>query len=347
MEEQPPKRRPRRKSEGATMADVARVADVSMQTVSRFLRSPDTVTEKTAEAIRAAIASTHYVHNLAASHLASQRSRTVAAIIPTLSASVFADTIQSFSEALDAEGYQIFLGATNYDLDREEKVVRGLLGRRPDGIFIIGARHSRQTTALLKRAAIPVVEGWDLVDRPLDGVVGFSNRAPMRALLQHLMSKGRRRIVFCGAMTRGDVRAEERRNGFVDAVQILSPNAQPATIVEHDRGADMDAGARLLEQALKQFPDADALVFSSDILASGALLASQRQGIAVPGQLAITGFGDFELARHLNPALTTIRIPASEIGRRAGEMLLAAMTGRASAEKRVDVGYELVIRQSA
>jgi LacI family gluconate utilization system Gnt-I transcriptional repressor len=347
MEEQPPKRRPRRKSEGATMADVARVADVSMQTVSRFLRAPATVTERTAEAIRAAIASTHYVHNLAASHLASQRSRTVAAVIPTISASVFADTIQSFSEVLDTGGYQIILGATSYDPDREEKVIRGLLGRRPDGIFIIGARHSRQTTAMVKRASIPVVEGWDLVDRPLDAVVGFSNRAPMRTLVDHVMGRGRRRIVFCGALTRGDARAEERRDGFIDAMQALSPETQPLVVIERDRGADMEAGARLLERALTEFPDADALVFSSDILAAGALLASQRQGIAVPERCAITGFGDFELARHLNPALTTIRIPAGEIGRRAGEMLLAAMLGDASAEKRVDVGYELVIRQSA
>jgi LacI family transcriptional regulator, gluconate utilization system Gnt-I transcriptional repressor len=347
MEKETPKRRPRRKSEAATMADVARVADVSMQTVSRFLRSPDTVTEKTAEAIRAAIAGTHYVHNLAASHLASQRSRTVAAIIPTISASVFADTIQSFSDVLDAGGYQIFLGATNYDPDREEKVIRGLLGRRPDGIFIIGARHSRQTTALLKRAAIPVVEGWDLVDHPLDGVVGFSNRKPMQSLIEHLLGRGRRRIVFCGALIHGDVRAEERRDGFVEAMRALIPEIEPRLALEQDRGSDMEAGARLFEHALRDFPDADALVFSSDILASGALLTSQRRGISVPGALAITGFGDFELARHLNPALTTIRIPASDIGRKAGEMLLAAMLGQAPAEKRVDVGYELVIRQSA
>jgi LacI family gluconate utilization system Gnt-I transcriptional repressor len=346
MEKETPQRRPRRKSEGATMADVASVANVSMQTVSRFLRAPDTVTEKTAEAIRAAISSTHYVHNLTASHLASQRSHTVAAIIPTIAASVFADTIQGFSEVLDAGGYQIFLGATNYDLDMEEKVIRGLLGRRPDGIFIVGARHSRQTSVLLKRAAVPVVEGWDLVDHPLDGVVGFSNREPMRLLVEHLAHRGRRRIVFCGVLTRGDTRAEERRAGFVEAMQALSTHPQPMLVVEHERGADMDAGARLLERALKEIPDADALVFSSDILASGALLASQRKGIAVPDRLAITGFGDFELARHLNPALTTIRIPANEIGRCAGKMLLAAMTCQAPVEKRIEVGYELVIRQS-
>lgn len=329
------------------MADVARAAGVSMQTVSRFLRSPDTVTEKTADAIRAAIADAHYVHNLAASHLASQRSRTVAAVIPTISASVFADTIDSFSEVLDAGGYQIFLGSTNYDPEQEEKVVRGLLGRRPDGIFIIGARHSRQTSALLKRAAIPVVEGWDLVDRPIDAVVGFSNRAPMRFLVEHLVGRGRRKIVFCGALTRGDGRAEERRNGFVEAMNAMMPDAEPRLIVEQGQGTDMAAGQRLLERALQIHPEADALVFSSDILASGALLACQRQGVAVPEKLAITGFGDFELARHLNPALTTVRIPAGEIGRMAGELLLASMLGHPIVHKRVDVGSQLIVRDSA
>jgi LacI family gluconate utilization system Gnt-I transcriptional repressor len=153
--------------------------------------------------------------------------------------------------------------------------------------------------------------------------------------------------VFCGALARGDVRAEERRNGFVEAVKAIWPEAEPSLVVEQDQGADMEAGARLLARALRERPDCDALVFSSDILASGALLASQRLDISVPERLAITGFGDFELARHLNPALTTIRIPASEIGRRAGEMLLASMLGQTPAEKRVDVGFELILRQSA
>lgn len=340
-------RKARRKSAGVTMADVAAAADVSMQTVSRFLRYPDTVTPETSAAIRAAIDKTHYVHNLAASHLASARSNTVAAIIPTLSASVFAETIQHLSDVLHQQGYQLFLGNTDYQLDREDEVIRSLLGRRPDGLFIIGTHHSKASADLLKRAGIPVVEGWDMTSRPIDRLVGFSNTAAIAAMLRYLVDSGRRRIVFAGSMRRGDSRASERRDGFVSTMKELFPGEEPRLVLARDMPLDMSGGVELLARSIGQCPDADAIMFSSDVLASGALLESGRRGLDVPGRLAITGFGDFELARHLNPALTTVAVPAAEIGRQAGRLLLEGMQGRETSGRRIDVGFELKIRESA
>lgn len=339
-------RKARRKSAGVTMAEVAAAANVSMQTVSRFLRFPGTVTAETSAAIQAAIDKTHYVHNLAASHLASARSNTVAAIIPTLSASVFAETIQHLSDVLHQHGYQIFLGNTDYRTEREEEVIRSLLGRRPDGLFIVGTHHSQAGVGMLRRAGIPVVEGWDMTNRPIDRLVGFSNTAAIAAMVRYLVDGGRRRIVFAGNMRKGDNRASERRDGFVATIWELFPGEEPRLVLGRDMTLGMSGGEELLERALAQYPDADAVMFSSDVLASGALLASVRRGIDVPGRLAITGFGDFELARHLNPSLTTVAVPAAEIGRQAGRLLLEGMRGGAPTEKRIDVGFELIIRQS-
>lgn len=339
-------RKARRKSAGVTMAEVAAAANVSMQTVSRFLRFPDTVTAETSAAIQAAIDKTHYVHNLAASHLASSRSNTVAAIIPTLSASVFAETIQHLSDVLHQHGYQIFLGNTDYKTEREEEVIRSLLGRRPDGLFIVGTHHSQASVGMLRRAGIPVVEGWDMTNRPIDRLVGFSNTAAIAAMVRYLVDSGRRRIVFAGSMRKGDNRASERRDGFVATIRELFPNEEPRLALGRDMPLGMYGGAQLLDRSLLQYPDADAIMFSSDVLASGALLESVRRGIDVPGKLAITGFGDFELARHLNPSLTTVAVPAAEIGRQAGRLLLEGMRGMTPAEKRIDVGFELIIRQS-
>lgn len=340
-------RKARRKSAGVTMADVAAAAGVSMQTVSRFLRFPDTVTSETSRSIKEAIDKTHYVHNLAASHLASARSNAVAAIIPTLSASVFAETIQRFSECLHAAGYQIFLGNTDYSAEREEEVIRSLLGRRPDGLFLIGTRHTKSATELLKRAGIPVVEGWDMTPRPIDRLVGFSNSDAIAEMARYLHDSGRQRIVFAGVLRRGDNRASERRDGFVEAMQGLRPDETPCLVIARESDLGMAAGVTLLQECRKQYPNADAIMFSSDVLASGALLECARQGIDVPGQIAITGFGDFELARHLNPSLTTVAVPAAEIGREAGRLLLEGIQGKPSNAKRIDVGFQLMIRQSA
>lgn len=339
-------RKARRKGAGVTMADVAAAAGVSMQTVSRFLRFPDTVTAETSAAIRAAIDKTHYVHNLAASHLASARSHTVAAIIPTLSASIFAETIQHLSNVLHKAGYQIFLGNTDYHADREEEVIRSLLGRRPDGLFIVGVHHSKASVDLLRRAGIPVVEGWDLTSRPIDRLVGFSNTEAIAAMVRCLAERGRRRIVFAASMRKGDSRARERRDGFVAAIRSLFPGEEPRLVLGRELPLGMAAGADLLARALAEHPDADAIMFSSDVLAAGALLECARRCIDVPGRLAITGFGDFELARHLNPSLTTVAVPAAEIGRQAGRLLLEGMQDKPSSAKRVDVGFELMIRGS-
>ncbi|MFS8112582.1 LacI family DNA-binding transcriptional regulator [Rhizobium jaguaris] len=346
IEASPSRRKARRKGSGVTMAEVAAAAGVSMQTVSRYLRFPDTVSAETRRQIQDAIEKTHYVQNLAASHLASMRSNTVAAIIPTLSASVFAETIQHFSEVLHREGYQIFLGNTDYRSDREEEVIRSLLGRRPDGLFIIGTHHTRNSIALLKRAGIPVVEGWDMTSRPIDRLVGFSNIAAISEMARHLTKSGRKRIVFAGVLRRGDSRAAERRDGFVAAVKAIFRNEEPRLCIVSDLPLEMASGAELLRRSRATFPDADAVMFSSDVLASGALLESVRLGIAVPDSLAITGFGDFELSRHLNPSLTTVSVPSDEIGRQAGRLLLEGMRGLPSSAKRIDVGFTLKIRGS-
>jgi LacI family gluconate utilization system Gnt-I transcriptional repressor len=108
----------------------------------------------------------------------------------------------------------------------------------------------------------------------------------------------------------------------------------------------MDTGVELLDAVLDRHPDSDAVVFASDVYAAGALLACVRRGIAVPGRLALAGFGDFELARHLVPALTTVAAPNAEVGELAARLLLERMAGRPVAEPAHDVGFELVVRES-
>ena len=328
------------------MADVGREAGVSAQTVSRALRDPLSVTPETLRLIQEAVRKTKYVQNFAASHLASNRSMMVAAIIPTISASVFAETIQGLTDALSPQGYQIFLGGSDYRLDREEALVRGFLGRRPDGFFVVGTRHTRPATALLRQAGIPVVEGWELSRQPIDMLVGFSNRAAIARIVAHLVERGRRRLVFAGVLRPGDPRAAERRDGFLEAVAAHFPGEKPRLAIVDGSPLAMHTGVEVLDLARREFPDADALVFSSDLIASGALLACRRLGIRVPDDFAVTGFGNYEIAAELSPSLTTIAVPTRRIGSEAGRLLLAAMRGEKVEPTSVDVGFELVVRES-
>lgn len=343
----PARRLTRRSTRRVTLSDVARHAGVSAQTVSRTIRNPEFVSEATLSRVRESIAATGYVPNLAASNLASNRSMTVAAIIPSISASVFSDAVHGLDEILSPHGYQLFIGSTNYQADREEELIRAFLGRRPDGMFIVGTDHTPSSTQLLKDVGIPVVETWSLTDTPIHSVVGFSNGEAIDAIVRHVVAKGYSRLTFAGSLMPGNSRAIERRQSFEQTVGKLLPG-EPVRVVDAGiPGGDLDTGRDLLDRVLRDHPETDVLMFSSDVFAVGALLECNRRNIAVPSQLAITGFGDFEIARHIVPSLTTVSVPNHEIGTRAGTMLLSSMSDFGTKPEWVDLGFSIVARDSA
>lgn len=337
----------RRATNSVTLTDVASLANVSPQTVSRTIRNPQLVSRATLERVKWAIATTGYVPNLAASNLASNRSRTVAAIIPTIAASVFADALHGLDQVLAPAGYQLFIGATDYSPEHEEELIRAFMGRRPDGIFIVGTNHTPGATLLLKNSGIPVVEAWNWTETPIDNLVGFSNWHAINAVLEYAVGKGYRHPAFAGSFQSGDSRAADRQASFNQNLSRLLPG-EPVRVVDSGTNViDMETGVKLLDRTLAEHPETDVLMFASDVFATGALLACARRGIRVPEDLAIIGFGDFEVARHLVPTLTTVALPNEEIGDRAGRLLLDRMSGAVTGSDRVDLGFSVIPRDSA
>lgn len=345
----PRKRTPRRRfgTNSATMADVAGLAGVSAQTVSRVLRDPEGSAPETRERVMEAVRATNYVQNHAASHLASNRSLTVAAVIPQIAASVFAETVQGLSNVLLPAGYQIVIGHTDYSLEREEALVRSLLGRRPAAFFLVGTMHSQSTRDMLGAAGVPIVESWEWVAKPIDRLVGFSNRLALAEMVAYLKGVGYKQLTFAGAVRIGDSRAQERIHGFCDGIAQHFPRQKPRVVTAEGLPYAMSTGSTLLDMVLQAHPQTDAIVFSSDLFASGALLACQRRGIAVPGQLAISGFGDYEIARELQPALTTVAVPTMQIGEEAAKIILRCLRAEKPAARKIDLGFRIIGRESA
>lgn len=330
-----------------TMADVAKVAGVSAQTVSRVLRDPESCMPHTRERVHAAIQATKYVQNLAASHLASNRSMTVAVVLPLIAASIFAETVQGLSDVLLPEGYQIIIGHTDYDPLREEALVRSLLGRRPDAFFLVGTRHTESTRELLAQAHVPVVESWSWTDQPIDLLVGFSNHDALVETVAYAKSKGYARPTFAALLRPGDHRAQERLEGYLEGVGRYYPGQPARTVVAHDLPYSLSTGSALLDKARAQYPNSDLIVFSSDLFATGALLSCQRMGIQVPSQLGIIGFGDYEMAKEMVPSLTTVAVPTTRIGREAAQLILQRLKGGPEIPRRLNLGFELLARESA
>lgn len=327
------------------LVDVARVAQLSPITVSRALREPHKVSPEARERVRAAVAQTGYVPDLVASSLTSRRTRLVGLVIPTITASIYAETVAGLSEVLRANGFEALIGDSGYALDGEAQLVSAFLGRRADGIVLSNVEHADATRGLLGRSRVPVVETGNLTEEPIDMVVGFSNYDAARAMMRHLVDRGHRTIGFVGAATSGNPQASDRRRAYDDAVREHGLAHAPSLAVECP--SDVGEGARALLRIVDAHPQCSALFAASEVRAIGALLECQRRGWKVPERIAIAGFNDAGLGGYLVPALTTVRIPRAQIGRRAAQMILDRLEGRAIPDPIVDVGYEIVVRESA
>lgn len=335
-------RAPRRSSGGITLSDVAKLAGVSAITVSRALNTPDLVSADTLQKVRDAVARTGYVPNLLAGGLASNRSRLVAALIPTIAGSVFLETVQALTDTLDAAGYQLMLGQSGYGGAREDALIDAIVGRRPDGIVLTGILHSAEGRRRLLSSGIPVVETWDLTPTPIDMLVGFSHEKVGAAAATYLHGKGYRRPAM---LTANDHRAGLRRAGFEARAAELGLRTAPVCVV--DAPSTLGGGRAGLLELLAGDAKIDAVFCSSDVLAHGVLIEAQAQGLHVPQQLAVLGFGNLGFSADTHPPLSTIAVDGAAIGRQAARFIIDRVEGRDTGAKTRDIGFSILERGSA
>ena len=335
-------RQPRRGHGRTTLADVAAAAGVTAITVSRYLREPHRVAPETASAVAAALHQTGYLPNKQAGVLASAASATpgsarmVAALIPSIANSIFAETVQGLADALQGSGCELLLASTGYSVEREEEQLRALLGWFPSALVITGRRHTPGALALLRQAqarGTPVIEIWD--HHPEVGAerftqIGFDHEQVGRAMAEHLIERGYRSLAYVDSGVAEDFRAHERGDGFVAAARRRRVAARRVTA---PAGEAIGAGRQALAALLRADgqPKVRAAAFANDHLACGALLEAHSRGLAVPRDLALLGFGDFSLGRQLDPLLSTVHTPRFEIGQAAARALLRALSSGGSA----------------
>lgn len=336
--------RARKRAGRATMADVAKLAGVSAITVSRLLRDPTTVSGDLAARIREAIDRLGYVPNLMAGSLAAASSRIVGVIVPSIRNAFFAASVDALARALEPRGFSVFDASTEYDLDREDSLVETMLAWNPAALVLTGFAHGPRLPVLLARARVPVVEIWDSAGRPIDMAVGFDHGFVGRKVVRHLLARGRKRIAFVGAMLEADTRAGARREGM--RRELEAAGLAPVETVDLPRPSNVGDGAAAFAGLVECGVTMDAVFFSNDILALGALFECQRRGLSVPGDVALVGFGDQDFAAHSVPRLSTVRPPREVIGREAANLILARLDGEEPAGRVLDVGFELVLRES-
>jgi LacI family transcriptional regulator, gluconate utilization system Gnt-I transcriptional repressor len=332
-----------------TMNDVARRAGVSAMTVSRALKHGASIAKETRDKIKKAVDELGYVLDQSAGSLSSKRTGFVAALIPSINNSNFADTARGLTDALHGSGLQLLLGYTDYSIEKEEELIEAMLRRRPEAIVVTGGKHTARAIKLLKNAGVPVIETWDLPARPVQHVVGFSNAEAAETLVKYMYHKGYRKIGFIGGTSNRDTRGADRRVGYERAMAALGLK-QTRIMSFGTPPISMKQGGEALARLVEQWPDVEAAICVSDLSAFGALVECQRRNWAVPDRIAIAGFGDFEISSCCHPTLTTVGVNCYDLGRKSGDLLLRAIEGERAekpiAAETIITDYAVIARQS-
>lgn len=323
--------------------DVAREAGVSTMTVTNTFKYPDKVVIETRMRVLEVARRLSYVPNLVAANFSSGKTKVVAAITPSIRNSNFAGMIMGLEHELERNGYHLIVSVVE-DPVREYDAVMAVIGQRVDGIVLTGVDREGRTRSLLATSGIPLVETWNLTGPFIDMGVGFSTQTAAREATQIMIDKGRRKIGVVGYDTAGNKRFQERLDGFRDALTFADLRTDLIATVPGWSGFSGGRDALAALEALE--PDLDGVFCFTDVLAAGVIFECMRMGLNVPQDLAVVGYGDYEIAAELPPGLTTVHTPGDLIGEHAARMIIARCRGDQQDNKVVDVGYSIVVRGS-
>jgi LacI family transcriptional regulator len=323
--------------------DVAREASVSPATVSRVLNHPDIVRPELRDKVARAIANLSYTRDSAGRALKSGRMRTIGAIVPTLGLSIFAEGVEALQNRLSESGYTLLIANSQYDQRRELQELQSLIERGVDGIALVGGSHGPELRTLIKRAGVPVITTYVTKGQAGIPAIGIDNEAATDELTKFLLELGHVCFSAIVNIPPSNDRSRARLEGIQRALSRAGITLQPSQIIRADHS--LAQGRSALRQIINDHPDTTAIICTTDTLAIGAMAEARKMGLSVPQSLSITGFDDVELAAQVDPPLTTISVPAAEIGRGAADYLINAIAGM-PIPRSVQVPYRLIIRSS-
>ncbi|MEO1140121.1 MAG: LacI family DNA-binding transcriptional regulator [Pseudomonadota bacterium] len=304
------------KKPGGSIRDVATETGLSIATISRVMNNNSNVSPKTRQRVLDACEKLDYLPNPAARALSTSKSKTVAAIIPTLEHSVFAKFTAAIERALAKQGYSLVLAVSNADEEEELKSARKLLGMGAEAFILSGTAHCPTLLETFERRQVPHVftSVWD-PDNPV-ATIGYDNAELARNAVQYLASLGHQEIgILHGPLAESD-RTVARRQG---AETVTSANMQLSFF---ETQLSVSGGKTATTEMLSRNLGCTALLCFSDVLALGAYFGLAEAGMTVPRDMSVMGFDNLDWASETVPPLTTIDLPAYDMGRAVAEEII-------------------------
>jgi DNA-binding LacI/PurR family transcriptional regulator len=330
-----------------TLEEVAVRAGVGRGTVSRVINGSPRVSDRAKAAVEAAIAELGYVPNRAARALAGNRTDAIALVIPEPETRLFAepyfsDIIRGIGAELADTDMQLLLTLIRTPKERA-RFAQYLAAHRVDGVLLVSVHEDDPLPDILEQLDMPAVLNGRRSDLESVSYVDADNVAGARAAVAHLLARGRRQVATITGPPDMYV-ARCRLDGYRQAVEAAGRPADDALVARGD--FTEEGGRRAMRELLERCPDVDGVFAASDVMAAGARAVLREAGRRVPQDVALVGFEDSAIARHMDPPLTSVRQPTEEMGRTMARVLLEEIAERASVRRHVVLATELVQRDS-
>lgn len=330
-----------------TLEEVAVRAGVGRGTVSRVINGSPRVSDRAKAAVEAAIAELGYVPNRAARALAGNRTDAIALVIPEPETRLFAepyfsDIIRGIGAELADTDMQLLLTLIRTPKERA-RFAQYLSAHRVDGVLLVSVHEDDPLPDLLEQLDMPAVLNGRRSDLESVSYVDADNVGGARAAVAHLLDRGRRQVATITGPPDMYV-ARCRLDGYQQAVREAGLVAAESLVAHAD--FTEEGGRRAMRELLDREPGIDAVFAASDLMAAGARAVLREYGRRVPDDVALVGFEDSAIARHMDPALSSVRQPTEEMGRTMARVLLEEIAERASVRRHVVLATELVQRDS-
>lgn len=324
----------------SNIRDVARLAGVSVATVSRALSNPEKVSPESLEKVHNAIAQVGYRPNMLARNFRSARAYAVVVLVPDIANPFYSLFIRALEDRAQQKGYAVLLGDTRGTPEREMDYIRRVETRLADGI--VQLRPSSEKSQNNIPPDIPCVNacGCEYTTGP---AIRIDNRAAAKTMVNYLISLGHKRIGVLSGL-KDNPHAIDRLEGYKEAIAEAGIPFEKDLIAEGDFTMWSGLNAAFQFCNMKNRPTA---IFSmNDEMAIGAMQTFKNQGIRIPEDMSVTGFDDIAYAKYSDPSLTTISQPAEEMGKMAMDMLLKVIEGEPLSQRECVLPTEFIIRKS-
>ncbi|KQX25013.1 MULTISPECIES: LacI family DNA-binding transcriptional regulator [unclassified Sphingomonas] len=326
--------------------DIAKLAGVSVATVSRALTKPEVVRPATIEKVKRTIAALDYSPNAVASSLRRQRSDNIIVVVPNIHNPFYSGIVQGIENIAHDNGYKILLGETQDNQDRLDRYTAMIASRGADGLVLLGSLLPtvvRESINAGKESPVPLVLACERFDGLLSPSVEIDNVAASRLATEHLLGQGHERIGTISGPSANTL-SVDRLQGYRAALRKSQIRFDRQLVVEGD--FSIRSGYQAMLQLLALNPPPSAVVCANDEMAIGAQKAARELGLDMPEDLAVVGFDDIRFAQYAVPPLTTIAQPTIEIGETAMRLMIRVLTASVAPGERVVLPHELIVRES-